>query len=64
MGAVLNQVLAANRGVDVEHGVASHGELPSVFIQVGTDYSKLHRNLQNEVDRFYDKYPPYFSHYN
>lgn len=45
-------------------GLKRHGTLlPSVALKFKTGFSGLKRYLDEEVDSFYNKYPPYFIHY-
>lgn len=45
-------------------GLKRHGTLlPSVSLRFKTGFSGLKRYLDSEVDAFYNKYPPYFIHY-
>lgn len=37
--------------------------LPSISIATETNYSGIKPHLNQEVERFYNRYPPYFSHY-
>lgn len=37
--------------------------LPSISLMVRTQYEGINKYLKSEVDRFYNRYPPYFLHY-